>query len=234
MSEMTAWQRWEMNPFQDAVRKPAHQRVASPAPKPAPEPSFEALVPTPLIDENELRRLREEARLAGEAEGREQGYIQGRAEGHAAGLEAARAEAAQLRALALALPSAMRGADQAIADDLVTLALEIASQVLRQAVAVDPQRILAVVRELLHAEPALAGTPRLMLHVDDVALVNKYLAEDLQAIGWTIRADPTITRGGCRVTAASGSRDATLEARIERVAAALGRNPLEFDTPPHD
>ena len=94
----------------------------------------------------------------------------------------------------------------------------------RQALPVEPQPILALVRELLHAEPALNGTPRLLLHADDAVLVQQYLADDLQVAGWRIRTDLTITRGGCRVHAASGSLDATLETRWERVAAALGRN----------
>jgi len=130
-----------------------------------------------------------------------------------------------LQALAQALPAAMQQAQTSIADDLLALALDIARQVLGQALAAEPQAILAVVHELLHAEPSLSGAPQLLLHPDDAALVKEFLADDLQAAGWRIRTDAHIERGGCRVTAHSGERDATMQVRWERVSAALARSP---------
>ena len=215
----TAWQRWEMASLAQtlpAQTAPAHEPEAGP------------IEPVLLIDEAELTELRLQAQKAGEAEGREQGREQGHAqglvEGHAAGLAAVQAQAAQLQALALALPAALQLAQSSIADDLLALALDIARQVLGQALAADPQAILAVVHELLHAEPSLSGAPQLLLHPDDAALVKELLADDLKAAGWRIRTDAQIARGGCRVTAHSGERDATVQARWERVSAALARS----------
>ena len=217
--QQTAWQRWEMASFAQDVQSGAAQA--------APAPELELLEPALLIDEAELARLRLEAQITGEAEGREQGYARGVAEGHAAGmaagLAAAQAQAGQLQALTLALPAALRLAESSVADDLLALALDIARQVLGQALAAEPQAILAVVHGLLQAEPALSGAPQLLLHPDDAALVKELLADDLKAAGWRLRADAQITRGGCRVTAGSGERDATLQARWERVAAAMAR-----------
>ena len=113
-----------------------------------------------------------EAQKAGEAEGYEKGYARGQTEGHAAGLAAAQAQAAQLHALTLALPAALRCAQASVADDLLALALDIARQVLGQALTAEPLAILAVVHELLQAEPALSGAPQLLLHPDDAALVQ--------------------------------------------------------------
>lgn len=213
---MSAWQRWEMNSV-----NPPQPEVA---PAAAAEPVLKPLEPVLLIDEAELARLRLEAQIAGADEGRKQGFDQGHSEGYAAGLALAQEQAQALQTLMLALPAALRAAEREVADDLLTLALDIARQMVRQALPVEPQPILALVRELLHAEPALNGTPRLLLHADDAVLVQQYLADDLQVAGWRIRTDLTITRGGCRVHAASGSLDATLETRWERVAAVLGRN----------
>ena len=212
----TAWQRWEMASLAQTL--PAQTA-------PAHEPEAEPIEPVLLIDEAELTELRLQAQKAGEAEGREQGHAQGLLEGQAAGLAAAQAQAAQLQALALALPAALQLAQSSIADDLLALARDIARQVLGQALAAEPQAILAVVHELLHAEPSLSGAPQLLLHPDDAALVKELLADDLKAAGWRIRLDAQIARGGCRVTAHSGERDATVQARWERVSAALARNP---------
>ncbi len=188
----------------------------------------------PQLDQAELRRLRQEARdeaaAAGLREGRDAGHAQGlaegKAQGYAAGLAAgnaaAEAQAAQLRALAAALPDALRRAQEEIADALVALALDLARQVVHRGFESEPHWIVAVVQELLRKEPALQGEPRLLLHPEDVELVSGALANELQSAGWQVRADPAISRGGCRVQAATGAQDATVETRWARVSAALG------------
>ncbi|HWW08196.1 flagellar assembly protein FliH [Collimonas sp.] len=234
--QMTAWQRWEMTD----VQRPDPQLPVDPGDAkssatslPA-EPMLAELAPKLLIDEAELQRLRQQAQQAGASEGRQQGHAEGWQEGYNAGLENARNEAESLRALCMAMPDALRQAEKEVADDLLTLALDIARQVVRQALALEPQLILAAVRELLQTEPALSGTPRLLLHADDMPLVQQYLAEDLQAAGWLLRSDPAITRGGCRVQASSGELDATMETRWQRVVAALGRSQASIAAPSHD
>lgn len=224
--KLSAWERWEMTSIVEEL---------NPAPgKTKADPVLEPLEPALLIDEAELARLRLDAQQTGEVEGRQQGFTQGHSEGYAAGLTLAQEQAQALRTLMLALPAALRAAEREVADDLLTLALDIARQVVCQALPAEPQPILALVRELLHTEPALNGTPRLLLHADDAALVRQHLADDLHAAGWRIRTDPSITRGGCHVHAASGALDATLETRWERVAAALGRSAVAPTEAPHD
>jgi len=213
---MSAWQRWEMGSFQTPYEEFSTTPEA--------EALLTKLAPPLLIDEAELTRLRQEAQQAGAAVGRAEGYSAGQQQGYAAGLAAAATEAAALRTLSLAFPSALREADREVADVLLTLALDIARQVVGQALAAEPELILATVRELLQTEPVLSGTPRLLLHPDDIALVQQYLADDLQTAGWLLRADPSLTRGDCRVHANSGELDATLATRWQRVTAALGRS----------
>lgn len=215
--QMTAWERWEMTSLAQDMA-PVSAEPGAPA---IVEP-LKPLKPELLIDENELARLRLQARQAGAEEGRQQGYVQGQAEGHTAAMVAVHEQADHLRALTQALPAALRLAEREVAGQLLALAMDIARQVLGQTLALDPQAILPTVRELLQAEPALTGSPQLVLHPDDAALVQEHLADDLQAAGWRIRADADTQRGGCRVLAASGERDATLQSRWDRVTAALG------------
>jgi len=218
----TAWERWEMASFATQPMPTARLQGALASQK----ASAELLV---KMDETELAELRLNAQKAAEAEGlalgRSQGHVQGLREGQAAGLAEVTAQAAQLKALALALPAALKLAQSSVADDLLALALDIARKVLGQALAAEPQAILAAVHELLHAEPCLSGAPQLLMHPDDAALVKELLADDLKAAGWKVRIDAQIARGGCRVTAHSGERDATVQARWERVCAALARHP---------
>lgn len=224
---LTAWQRWEMASVTQAL-------PPDPVDEAAQEPVLEPFEPVLLIDEAELTRLRLQAQETGKTEGYALGYARGQTEGHAAGLAAVQAQGEQLLALALALPAALHMAESSVADDLLALALDIAKQVLGQALTADPQALLPLVHELLQAEPALTGSPQLLLHPDDAALVKEHLADELKSAGWRIRADAHITRGGCRVLASSGERDASLETRWERVAATLARNasPASPTTPP--
>lgn len=226
--KVSAWQRWEMTSIAQELL------AGTPAAKAGVESVLEPFEPVLLIDETELAKLRLEAKKAGEATGHQEGYARGQAEGFAAGMAAAREQAGQLQALTLAWPAALQLAERKVADDLLALALDLARQVLGQALAVAPQALLAVVHELLQAEPALTGAPQLFLHPDDAALVKEHLADDLQAAGWRIRLDAHLTRGGCRVLANSGERDATLETRWERVASALARNTAASTDNLHD
>jgi len=221
---MSAWQRWEMSAIASALvaaEAPVDEQAnALPA-----ESSAVTCASTIVIDEEELNRMRLQAQQAGQVEGHKEGFEQGHAEGYAAGLTLAQTQAQALQTLLAALPQAMRTAEAEVAEDLLALAIDIAQQVVSQTLASDSQHMLALVRNLLRMEPVLNGTPRLLLHADDVALVQQHLADELTSAGWRIRTDPTIERGGCRVHAASGTLDATLETRWERVTAAFQHKP---------
>lgn len=218
------WQRWQMGSLDPREAEPPEMMPLVPA-EPAPPP----------IDFEALDAMREGARKEGYAQGytqgQTQGYGDGHREGYARGLEAARNEAAQLQALAANFRGALNGVDEQVSRALVSLALDVARQLVRTAVAEDPTVLLPAVRELLTSEPALCGAPSLLLHPDDVALVETHLRGELEAAGWTVRADPTVARGGCIASAASGERDATLPTRWTRVVKALGRD--DAWEPPH-
>ena len=206
---LTAFQRWEMASFDPAPQQSARDLAAA-----------------------ELDRLRAEARAAGHREGYEAGLAAGHAAGYAAGHEAgmatglaeARAEAAQLAALAASFKIALDAADAELADTLITLAFDVARQVLRQNLALDPTALLGAAREVLAGEPALVGQPHLLVNPADLPIVEAYLKEELQTGGWTVRGDVTVERGGCRARAATGEVDATLPTRWQRVAQAMGRS----------
>ncbi len=215
-ASLTAYQRWEMASF-------------DPKPPPPPEDDSEAVAAALAL---ELQRVRDAAHAEGMASGHVQGqalgYQAGQEAGYAAGLEAGRAEmraeAERFAAFASAFDEALRSARDMLADDLAQLALDLAQQVVRQHVQLDPGTVLAAAREALAAEPALSGAPQLIVGPADLPVVEAYLQEELDARGWTVRVDPSVERGGCRAQAASGEIDATLPTRWERVAAALGHS----------
>ena len=225
----SAWQRWEMQSLGPPSRRPGAPGRAQHDAKPVVPPRPAG----PTLEDKLLARLRIDARAMGEAEGRRQGFAQGhaegleagRTEGRADGLALATAHAEQLRALAQSLPAALAGAERELSDSLIGLALDVARQVIHHSLEADPAWIVPLVRQLLNTEPALQGEPRLLLHSEDVALVRSSLGSELQQAGWQVRADDSISRGGCRVQCAGSEVDATLETRWERVTAGLASEP---------
>lgn len=207
---VSAYQRWEMASFD---------------PPPPPDPVEENRL------EAELLRLRDEAHaqglasghVAGQALGYQAGFEQGHAQGFEKGRQEALAEAARLASLADSLKAALDGVQSELSETLVALALDIAQQVVRQHIAHDPAALVACAREVLAAEPALAGAPQLVVHPADLPVVEAYLNEQLEALGWSVRTDSAVERGGCRAQAANGEIDASVGTRWERVAAALGK-----------
>jgi flagellar assembly protein FliH len=93
----------------------------------------------------------------------------------------------------------------------------------RQHVTHDPAALIAAAREVLAAEPALAGAPQLIVNPADLPIVEAYLKNELETLGWNVRTDVAVERGGCRAQAATGEIDATLGTRWQRVVAALGK-----------
>lgn len=228
-SPLGSWKRWEMKSFET----PVSERAAAPAP------------PDPARQQAELQRLRDAAQQAGRAEGyaaghaeglivgeqegrtagHQQGYEAGLAAGHAEGAEQARQEAVRLQELAQASAASLLEMEEEMGQALIALSIQIAERVLRSTLDSQPEKILDVVRDIIHLEADKEAALTLRVHPADEALVRQYLASEPAAGHWRLRADETIARGGCIAETVLGSIDATLQTRWERVTAALGAKP---------
>jgi len=196
--QRTAYQRWELDSFDAPKEVPLGG-----APKTGPKA---AILPTAA----QLERLHQQAH--------EEGY----AAGHREGSDRAAAEALQLQQIVAALSEQSRQFDQRVADELLALGLAIGKQVLRQALKLQPELILAVVNEVLGQLPLSHQRAHLILHPQDATLVRHALGERLRQSGWEIIENGEISRGGCRLEAAECEIDATLERRWQRVVDAIG------------
>jgi hypothetical protein len=87
------------------------------------------------------------------------------------------------------LQQALAVIDQGVADQLLVLAIEIANQVLRQSLRVQPELLLSVVREAVTTLHPHHGQPLLFVHPDDAALVRSHLGEQLAHANWRIIDD---------------------------------------------
>jgi flagellar assembly protein FliH len=96
-------------------------------------------------------------------------------------------------------------------------------QLIRREVKLQPEQIMAAVRDSVGLLPMSARDVRIHLHPADAALLREHMVEPASGRAWTVLEDPVITRGGCRISSENSSIDATIETRIgAAVAAALG------------
>jgi flagellar assembly protein FliH len=160
---------------------------------------------------------------AGEQAGKEAGLQSGQAQGLQQGRAEAADEVSRFRDLLGVLESTVAAYENRLAVPIQDLAIAIARQMLRTTLAVEPERIQAVIREALASLPELQPPLRLELHPDDVALVHALFAQDAEIGQWRFEADPQIERGGCRISNAVAEVDLTLPARWRRIVGALGR-----------
>jgi flagellar assembly protein FliH len=181
-----------------------------------------------MITEEELEAIREAARQQGYAEGHEEGQATGHASGYEEGLALGRLEAAaelaHLQELATGFGHAVTEADEAIAADVLELALHVAKNMVRTAFEVRPELILPVVREAVDYLPTLQQPALLILNPEDALIVKGSIGHELEKTGWRIVEDGSVARGGCRIDTASNQIDAQIASRWQRLSHALGRN----------
>lgn len=221
---LAAYHRWEMGAFEQTGKAPGGESCVEGG-----EEEVAAAVILPTVEQ--IEQMHQEAHQEGHAAGYEAGYAIGYEAGHGAGYSAGQergaAEAAKLQDLLSSFQQALADADQAIGNDLLALALDLARQMVREALRVKPELVLAVVRESIQCESTFSQPLQLTLHPGDAALVREHLHHELNDC--TIHVDPHLERGGCRVKVGSSQIDATLATRWQRIGQALGQNSRWLD-----
>ena len=192
---LTAWQRWELPAFESARN------------------TVRANLPTAVELEQMQQQAREEASQAGYAEGRQRGY--------ADGLQQATQENQHLLELANVLAVKI---DELVVQELTDLALDVARQVIQQAVKVQPELLQAAVRKASGSLPVFNQAAHVILNPEDAAMLRERMGEQLSHTGWKILEDVRMARGDARLETANSQVDVTLAARWERVVAAMGKD----------
>jgi flagellar assembly protein FliH len=129
---------------------------------------------------------------------------------------------AQVGSLVRAMGHQFDELHQEMARAIAVSATRLAKHVVRCELQSQPELISAVAEEALDALLQGASHTTLRLHPDDHALVAAGAAEALQSAGARLLSDAAVSRGGCVVESDIGTVDASIEARWQRAAAALG------------
>lgn len=212
--QFSTYRHWEMDAFEQPPVAPMPESPLSEKGGDETSP-VQPAVSLPTVDE--IERIHQQAREEGYAAG----YQAGREDGLKAGTEHAESEVAKLQALLRSFEQGLADADQAISHDLLSLALDLAKQMVREALRIKPELVCTVVRECLRQEPAFSQPAQLLLHPEDAVLVRQYLNHELNEC--VISIDPQLERGGCRIKIGNGHVDATMATRWHLIARALGQ-----------
>jgi len=202
-----------------------------------PQPSFAdegfARWDLPSVSGTPVQLRRQQGKTVAELEEVEnRAYQEAYEKGHAAGLAAARVESQksidQLKAQAVrfeqvieSLAEPLKDVDAQVEQQLLSLSMLIARQLVRRELMIDPAQVIAIIRETVALLPAAARDVRVHLHPEDAAVVRERLAAPAADRAWSIVEDPVMTRGGCRVSTETANIDARLETRINTAISTL-------------
>ena len=221
--QLTAYQRWELAAFDESHAR-TREDVAFAAEQGtetgAESTHGELSLAFPTAED--LERIHQEAWQEGYDLGRQEGLDAGRQAGFEAGKQEGEAYARQLRALAEALETERIKQDEAVAQEVLALALAVAQQVVSAAVHVNPELILASIREALLSLPSLSGHHRVVVHPESASVVKEWLAQEHSHLSWKVVEDTAMTPGGFRFESGHSELDATLPTRWREIAACLG------------
>ena len=178
-----------------------------------------------------IESLYQEAKDNGYKQGYDEGYKNGFQEGQNAGQMEGRqqgesdinAELDQINTIFANLDQHIQTIDQQIAQDLLTLAIDLTKKMITQALKIHPELILPIVQEAIQHLPTTRQHLCLFLHPEDAKIVRQYINEQQLQESWEIREDTQLVQGGCRIEAGGSEIDASIETRWRRILSTIGQ-----------
>ncbi len=195
--QQSAYQRWELGTFET----PAQASVEAAA------------------NVEHVRKIGEGAR----AEAYAVGYREGLEAAQRDGLVETTARTARLDAMVAALTTDLARLDRELAQEVVQLGFAIARKLVGEALKIRPEIVCQSVETALREVAHISGPVSISVNPEDAALVRRNLEAVPPAGGWSLREDPGVARGGCRLETAAGEVDATINSRWRRITSALGQ-----------
>lgn len=230
--QLAGYQRWQIGSFDKPAAPSASvtgEAGGSPTIQTTTEPGSidtDTVVDIPFPTAEDLARINDAART----EGYQIGYEEGLAAGQAEFATRTAEQAEQFSTIIGNLQVSLAHLDQEVSDQLLDLALEIASQVLRSTLKVERERLLPTIREALAELPMHHGAISLHLNPADAEALSAILKDQLTHTGAHVVPDTAMAEGGCQVRAGSSEIDASIETRWRRVLEAIGIEPTEWLT----
>jgi flagellar assembly protein FliH len=202
--QQTAYERWEMSSFSGGKDDVASSMQAR----------------SDAANAEKAALMFDEMRKKGYAKGMQEGFAVGMAEAKERVLE----DKQHFLLLMAAFTDALEQSDEKIAEDVLSLALDIAKAMIKVKLNVDPSAVLAVVMDAIQYLPHIQKPARILLHHEDIQMLREYMADEIVSEQWQIHEDHNVERGGCIVETGTNQVDATNTVRWKRVSEALSQN----------
>ena len=114
--------------------------------------------------------------------------------------------------------------EQVMAREVLELACELARQVLRHELSVNPNALQPVIREALGLLVAENKSAVIRLNPLDLEVLEEVVRAEFTSMSLTFLADATVAKGGCLIESAGTVVDGSIEKRWMRAIANLGLN----------
>jgi flagellar assembly protein FliH len=109
-----------------------------------------------------------------------------------------------------------------MAKGVLELACELARQVLRHELSVNPNALQPVIREALSVLAIDSKAAFVRLNPVDLDVLQDVVKQEFSGLALSLLSDASVTRGGCLVESAGTVVDGTIEKRWGRAVAKLG------------
>jgi flagellar assembly protein FliH len=149
----------------------------------------------------------------------DEAYKRGYDEGLAAGKAELAARAARLAALGNAFAHPLQGLERAVEEEVVSLAVALATHLVRRELERDPALLTAAIHDCLGVLSSSVRDVTVYLHPDDAALVRGLLPPG-EAQGFKLAADPALLRGDLRIASPTSVVDGSVAARCAEIIGA--------------
>lgn len=177
-----------------------------------------------LVAKNELER--QQAYKEGYAEGVKQGKVQASADVQKQMQDflstQGKESADKLGQLFAAAQHQLQDAEQAMAQGVLDLSCELARQVLRHELTINPLVVMPVLIEAIGLLGEDHKVVVVKLNSHDLNVLGKKIHADFAGMNLNLRADPQVLPGGCLVESAGTVVDASVQKRWQRAVATLG------------
>jgi len=178
-----------------------------------------------LMTAEQIERIQNQAYK----EAYEAGFSKGHEEGMASGKNEIARNGQLLDDLLQSLSQPFENLDEDITQQLVSLSVAIARQLVRRELKVDATQIVGVVQEAVAVLPVGSRNVKVCLHPDDVRVMRETLVKMETGRSWELVDDPGLSRGDCRILTETSRIDATLEKRLVAIASRLLGGEREAD-----
>ena len=111
--------------------------------------------------------------------------------------------------------------DEHVEQELASLAIEIAKQIIRREIKLDSGHVVAVVREAIASLPVSSESVTVHLNPEDAAYVKEALSLGDTENSCKIIEDPVVSFGGCRISTSTSQIDATIEKQVAAISARI-------------